>query len=91
MAEVMAHAAGVHDTSTGIDAARSTPMPSLLQSRQVRGAPEQAASRTPPVITRAEACPRGHGRMDLHYANWESGLSVNWLRVLQLALTSYNI
>ena len=46
-------------------------MRSLLQSRQVRGAPEQAASRTPPVITRAEACPRGHGRMDLHYANWE--------------------
>src|SRR5215510_4210055 len=30
-----------------------------------------AASRTPSVITCAEACPRGHGLMDLHYANWE--------------------
>src|SRR5215813_12551942 len=47
-----------------------TPL-SLLQSRQVRGAPDHAASRTPPVITRTEACPRGHGLMDLHYANWE--------------------
>src|SRR4030095_6139663 len=41
------------------------------QSRPARGAPEQAASRTPPVLTRAEACLRGHGRMDLQYANWK--------------------
>src|SRR2546430_359567 len=46
-------------------------MLSLLQSRPARGAPHHAASRTPPVITSAEACPRGHGLMDLHYANWE--------------------
>src|SRR5215475_4921068 len=46
-------------------------MLSLLQSRPARGSPEQAASRTPPVITRAEACPREHGLMDLHDTNWE--------------------
>src|SRR5437588_3772515 len=46
-------------------------MLSVLQSRPARGAPHHAASRTPPVITRAEACPRGHGRMDLQDANWE--------------------
>src|SRR5215813_8386093 len=46
-------------------------MLSLLQSRPARGAPDHAASRTPPIITNAEACSRGHGRMDLQYANWE--------------------
>src|SRR5262249_13921368 len=46
-------------------------MLSVLHSRPARGAPDHAASRTPPVLTRAEACPRGHGRMDLHDANWE--------------------
>ena len=25
----------------------------------------------PPVITRAEACPGGHGLMDLQYAHWK--------------------